>query len=120
MPPRQRYDKPFLLVDPRIVRTKARRFKAAMPRVQPHYAVKANPHPAVLRDADRRGRWLRDRFDRRAGPPPEPGCAAAEIYYSNPVKSAQLPRVCGGKGVEWYVLDSVEELRKIVSIKPDA
>ena len=46
---KQRYDKPFLLVDPRIIRTKARRFKAAMPRVQPHYAVKANPHPTVLR-----------------------------------------------------------------------
>ena len=38
-----------LLVDPQIIRTKARRFKAAMPRVHPHYAVKANPHPAVLR-----------------------------------------------------------------------
>ena len=45
----ERYDRPFLLVDPHIVRTKARRFKAAMPRVHPHYAVKANPHPAVLR-----------------------------------------------------------------------
>ena len=42
------YDRPFLLVDPSIVRLKARRFKAAMPRVHPHYAVKANPHPTVL------------------------------------------------------------------------
>ena len=65
---RQRYDRPFLLVDPQIVRTKARRFKAAMPRVHPHYAVKANPHPAVLRTLMRRGRGLRDRFPRRAGP----------------------------------------------------
>ena len=43
------YDKPFLLVDLAIIRIKVRRFKAAMPRVHPHYAVKANPHPEVLR-----------------------------------------------------------------------
>src|SRR5512147_1781097 len=46
---KQGYSKPFLLVDTSIVRTKARRFKAAMPRVQPHYAVKANPDPRVLK-----------------------------------------------------------------------
>src|SRR5687768_18389129 len=43
------YSKPFLLVDTDIIRNKARRFKAAMPQVQPHYAVKANPDPRVLR-----------------------------------------------------------------------
>ena len=44
-----RYTRPFLLIDSRIIREKTRRFAAAMPRVQPHYAVKANPDPRVLR-----------------------------------------------------------------------
>ena len=44
----QGYTQPFLLIDPEIVRTKVRRFLAAMPRVRPHYAVKANSHPGVL------------------------------------------------------------------------
>src|SRR5437868_7661645 len=43
----QKYTRPFLIVDTAIVRDKVRRFRAAMPRVRPHYAVKANP--------DRRG-----------------------------------------------------------------
>src|SRR6266568_4926721 len=43
------YDKPFLLIDSGIVREKTRRFTAAMPRVRPHYAVKANPDPRVLK-----------------------------------------------------------------------
>src|SRR2546427_13252263 len=43
------YDKPFLLIDSAIVREKTRRFTAAMPRVLPHYAVKANPDPRVLK-----------------------------------------------------------------------
>jgi ornithine decarboxylase len=46
---KQGYTRPFLLVDTGIVRTKVRRFKAAMPRVNPHYAVKANPDPRVLK-----------------------------------------------------------------------
>jgi len=43
------YDKPFLLIDSTIVREKTRRFTAAMPRVLPHYAVKANPDPRILK-----------------------------------------------------------------------
>src|SRR5207247_3293126 len=43
------YDKPFLLIDSAIVREKTRRFTAVMPRVLPHYAVKANPDPRVLK-----------------------------------------------------------------------
>ena len=43
------YKKPVLLVDLDIVRAKTRRFRAALPRVRPHFAVKANPDPRVLK-----------------------------------------------------------------------
>ena len=46
---RQKYTRPFLILDTAIVRAKARRFRAAMPRVRPHYAVKANPDRRVLK-----------------------------------------------------------------------
>src|SRR5437667_12707103 len=45
----QRYSRPFLIIDTAIVRGKVRRFRAAMPRVRPHYAVKANPDRRVLK-----------------------------------------------------------------------
>jgi ornithine decarboxylase len=117
---RQRYDRPFLLVDPEIIRTKARRFKAAMPRVHAHYAVKANPHPAVLRTLIEEGVGFEiasvAELDLLLGL----GVPAREIYYSNPVKSPRYIEYAAGKGVRWFVLDSVEELRKIVAICPDA
>ena len=53
------YKKPVLLVDLDIVRTKTKRFRAALPRVRPHFAVKANPDPRVC-CADAGGRRLRD------------------------------------------------------------
>ena len=46
---RQKYTRPFLILDTAIVRDKLRRFRAAMPRVRPHYAVKANPDRRVLK-----------------------------------------------------------------------
>ncbi|MBI2312530.1 MAG: type III PLP-dependent enzyme [Betaproteobacteria bacterium] len=114
------YHKPFLLVDSQLVREKTRRFKAAMPRVCPHYAVKANPDPRVLKVLIEEGAGFEiasiPELDLLLGL----GVPAAEIYYSNPVKSRAYLEYAAAKGVEWYVLDSVEELRKIVSVKPDA
>jgi ornithine decarboxylase len=114
------YDRPFLLVDPDIVRSKASRFKAAMPRVHPHYAVKANPHPTVLRTLIEEGVSFEIASIAELDLLMSLGVPAAEIYYSNPMKSRQYLRYAAEKGVEWFVLDSVEELRKIVEIKPDA
>jgi len=114
------YSKPFLLVDSSIVRTKVRRFKAAMPRVHPHYAVKANPDPRVLKTLIEEGVGFEIASIAELDLLLTLGVAPAEIYYSNPMKSRAYLEYAAAKGVEWYVLDSVEELRKIVSVKSDA
>ena len=116
----QGYDRPFLLVDTQIIRNKVRRFKAAMPRVHPHYAVKANPDPRVLKALIEEGAGFEiasiAELDLLLGL----GVNPAEIYYSNPMKSRAYIEYASSKGIEWYVVDSVDELRKIVSVKPDA
>lgn len=117
---KQGYKTPFLLIDPELIRIKARRFKASMPRVQPHYAVKANPHPAVLKVLIEEGVGFEIASIAELDQLLELGVPAAEIFYSNPIKSREYLEYAAAKGVEWYVLDSVDELRKIVSVKPDA
>ena len=114
------YSKPFLLVDSNIIRNKARRFKATMPRVQPHYAVKANPDPRVLRTMIEEGVGFEIASISELDLLISLGVPAADIYYSNPMKSRAYLEYAASKGVEWYVLDSIEELRKIASVKPDA
>jgi ornithine decarboxylase len=114
------YTRPFLLVDTNIVRTKAKRFKAAMPRVQPHYAVKANPDPRVLKTLIEEGVGFEIASIAELDLLLALGVKAADVYYSNPVKSRAYIEYAAAKGVEWYVLDSVEELSKIHSVKPDA
>jgi ornithine decarboxylase len=116
----QKYSRPFLIVDTAIVRTKARRFRAAMPRVRPHYAVKANPDRRVLKVLAQEGCGFEiastTELDLLLGL----GIPAAEIFFSNPVKAREAIAYAAGKGVEWFVIDSPDELRKVHEIKPDA
>src|SRR5688500_1738430 len=117
---RQKYSRPFLIVDTAIVRGKVRRFRAAMPRVRPHYAVKANPDRRVLKVLAQEGTGFEiastAELDLLAGL----GVPAAEVFYSNPVKSRDSIAYAAAKGMEWFVVDSVDELRRVHEIKPDA
>ena len=114
------YTKPFLLVDTDIVRVKARRFKAAMPRVHPHYAVKANPDTRVLKALIEEGVSFEIASIAELDILLKLKVPAAEVCYSNPVKSGDSIRYAAARGVEWFAVDSVEELRKIHGIKHDA
>ena len=110
---RHPYKKPILLVDLDIVRTKTRRFRAALPRVRPHFAVKANPDPRVLKVLIQEGAGFEiasiAELDLLIGL----GVPPAEIFYSNPMKSRAYLEYAAAKGVEWFVVDSVEEIRKV-------
>lgn len=114
------YDKPFLLIDSSIVRHKTRRFKAAMPRVRPHYAAKANPDPRVLKTLIEEKAGFEIASTVELDLLLNLGVPASEIYYSNPIKSSAYIKYAATKGVEWYAIDSVEELRKITNIAPTA
>jgi ornithine decarboxylase len=114
------YQRPVLLLDRTIVRAKARRFLAAMPRVRPHYAVKANPHPAVLRVLKEEGVRFEIASNAELDLLLQIGVDPHDVLYSNPVKARAWIRHAARAGVEWFVLDSVEELEKIFSIAPKA
>ena len=116
----QKYTRPFLILDTAIVRAKARRFRAAMPRVRPHYAVKANPDRRVLKVLAQEGCGFEIASTAELDLLLSLGVKAAEVFYSNPVKSRDSIAYAAAKGVEWYVIDSQDEMRRVHEIKPDA
>jgi ornithine decarboxylase len=116
----QKYARPFLIVDTAIVRSKVRRFRAAMPRVRPHYAVKANPDRRVLKVLVQEGCGFEIASIAELDLLLSLGVPAAEIFYSNPIKSRDSIAYAASKGVEWYVVDSADELRRVHEIKPDS
>jgi ornithine decarboxylase len=117
---RQSYERPFLILDSAIVREKLRRLRAAMPRVQPHYAVKANPDRRVVEALMREGCRFEIASTSELDLLISLGVAPAEVCYSNPVRSRQSIAAAAAKGVEWYVVDSVDELRRVHEMKADA
>ena len=117
---RQKYTRPFLILDTALVRGKVRRFRAAMPRVRPHYAVKANPDRRVLKVLAQEGCGFEIASIAELDLLLALGVPAAEVFYSNPVKSRESIAYAGAKGVEWFVVDSVDELRRVFETKPDA
>src|SRR2546421_4272097 len=116
----QKYTRPFLIVDTAIVRGKARRFRAAMPRVRPHYAVKANPDRRVLKVLIQEGCGFEIASTAELDVLLALGVPAAEVFYSNPVKSREAIAYAAAKGVEWFVIDSLDELRRVFEVKPEA
>jgi len=116
----QKYTRPFLIVDTAIVRGKVRRFRAAMPRVRPHYAVKANPDRRVLKVLAREGCGFEIASTAELDLLLALGVPAAEVFFSNPVKSRDSIACAAAKGVEWFVVDSTDEVRKVFETKPDA
>src|SRR5262245_3819571 len=86
---RQKYARPFLILDTAIVRDKLRRFRAAMPRVRPHYAVKANPDRRVVKALMQEGCRFEIASTSELDMLIELGADPAEVLYSNPVKSRQ-------------------------------
>src|SRR5687767_11933173 len=117
---RQKYTRPFLILDTAIVRGKVRRFRAAMPRVRPHYAVKANPDRRVLKVLAQEGCGFEIASTAELDLLLGLGVPAAEVFYSNPVKSRQSIAYAAAKGVEWFVVDSADELKRVHETKPDA
>jgi len=117
---RQKYARPFLILDNAIVREKARRFRAAMPRVRPHYAVKANPDRRVVKALLQEGCSFEIASTSELDLLLSLGANVAEVFYSNPMKSRQAVAYAAAKGVEWFVVDSVDELRRIHEIKANA
>ena len=117
---RQKYTRPFLILDAAIVRGKIRRFRAAMPRVRPHYAVKANPDRRVLKVLIQEGAGFEIASTAELDLLLALGVPAAEVFFSNPMKSRESIAYAAAKGVEWYVVDSLDELRRVHEVKPDA
>src|SRR2546423_3476343 len=85
----QRYSRPFLIIDTAIARGKVTRFRAAMPRVRPHYAVKANPDRRVLKAVAQEGAGFEIASTAELELLLTHGVATADIFFSIPITSPE-------------------------------
>ncbi len=111
---------PYLELDIALALDRFASLSRALPDADIHYAVKANPHPDLLRALAGAG----SRFD--VASPAEVvaaltvGADPAQLLYSNPVKRRDHIAESAAYGVRTFVVDSLEELFKVAQSAPGA
>jgi ornithine decarboxylase len=110
---RKRLETPFMFLSRSEIRRNYGALRTALPRAEIHYAVKSNNHQVILDEVRSAG----GNFD---------VCSAAEIdaslrtgvspktlIHTHPIKSIQEFDSAVSKGVELFVVDNPEEIRKL-------
>jgi ornithine decarboxylase len=109
---------PFLVTDLRMLTEQIRRFRAALPRVQPFYAVKCNSTPEVARTALAAGAGFEVASLGELRLLQDVGVAPADVLYSNTVKPASHIAAAAADGLWRFAFDSEGELHKIARGAP--
>jgi len=112
-----RYGSPLLIIDAERVRRQYRRLAAALPGVDLHYALKPLPHSSVINTLNAEGAF----FDlatngevelvRRLKVAPE------RCIHTHPIKRDSDIRTALSFGVNRFVVDNPDELRKFVKYR---
>ncbi|MGH1370530.1 MAG: type III PLP-dependent enzyme [Cellvibrionaceae bacterium] len=107
------YQGPELVIDLNAVTQQVSAFHKALPQVQPHYAVKANPHPEVLRHLHKLGVNFEIASEGELRLLQDIGVKGQDIIFSNPIKTPNSIREAADYGVQWFAVDCLEELKSL-------
>ncbi len=116
----EHYHEPLLVVSRQRLRRNVQRFMAALPRVRPHFAVKANPDPEILSIFRDQGTCFEVASIAEINAMLAMDANMETVFYSNPIKSPLSIKHAAANGIVWYCVDTPEEVDKIARIKPDA
>lgn len=91
-----------------------------LPRVKVHYAIKANPHPEILKVMAQLGSCFDVASDGEIRQLCNMGVDGSKMIYANPVKTGAGFTACRDCGVTNMTFDSVSEIDKIKKELPNA
>ncbi|GAB7355226.1 hypothetical protein MBLNU459_g5779t1 [Dothideomycetes sp. NU459] len=96
------------------------RWKTNLKRVKPHYAVKCNPDPQVLRLLAELGTGFDCASKAEIEQVLRLGVDPSRIIYAQPCKTKSYVRYAAKEGVRQMTFDNADELYKIKELSPDA
>ena len=110
----EQQESPFYVMDTTALINKFHQWKTNLPRVEPFYAVKCNPHMAILKILHKLG----VKFDCASKGEIErvlsiPNAKPEEIIYANPCKQKTMLKHAEDRGVTMMTFDNATELYKI-------
>ncbi|MEL7184012.1 MAG: hypothetical protein AAGK57_10250, partial [Pseudomonadota bacterium] len=114
------FDQPTLVLDVDAVEAQFRALSAGLGRAHIHYAVKANPHPAILARLTALGSGFDAASRGEIQQVLAHGADPARVSFGNTIKKATDIRYAHGAGLTLFAADAEEELRKIAENAPGA
>nr|VFJ93487.1 MAG: ornithine decarboxylase [Candidatus Kentron sp. H]VFJ94303.1 MAG: ornithine decarboxylase [Candidatus Kentron sp. H]VFK00924.1 MAG: ornithine decarboxylase [Candidatus Kentron sp. H] len=111
---------PLVMISRRELTDNLRRLQSALPGVRLHYAVKANPHPDLLRVLNEAGSGFDVASVGELAKLEGLGVALRDIIYTNPIKSPLEIASAFEAGVDTFFYDNPSELEKIAQRAPGA
>ncbi|HOP07466.1 MAG TPA: type III PLP-dependent enzyme [candidate division Zixibacteria bacterium] len=103
---------PSLIMDPKEIGRNYRALKAALPRVDIHYAIKPNNHQVLIDEIYRLGGNYDVCSMGEINQVLKTGINPATLIHSHPIKSRQEFDRAVAAGIETFVVDNIEEVRK--------
>ena len=104
---------PLLVLSLKEVKKSYNVLRKYLPRVKVHYAIKANPHPEILRVMAELGSCFDVASDGEIHTLHDMGVAGSRMIYANPVKLGVGLEACRQCGVSKMTFDSASEIEKI-------
>jgi ornithine decarboxylase len=114
------YSTPFLVLSPSRIIKSINTLRENLPGVKIFYAMKSNPNPAILQIIKN----LVDGIDvasfGESSVCREVGISSDNIIHTNPVKKETDLESSVKQGINWFVLDNMEEIKKIKRLATNA
>ena len=116
----EEFGTPLLVLSLKEVKKSYNVLRKYLPRVKVHYAIKANPHPEILRVMAELGSCFDVASDGEIHTLHDMGVAGSRMIYANPVKLGVGLEACRQCGVSKMTFDSASEIEKIKNKLPHA
>ena len=116
----KRHATPFMLIRESILERQYRRFKRSLPDVTPFYAIKANPHPAIIKKFIRLGAGFDVASANEMRQVLRLGASPSKIIFANTIKSEEDIEFSRRRHVRLMTCDNEPELYKIAKFFPGA
>jgi ornithine decarboxylase len=112
-----RYGSPLFIIDAERVRRQYRRLAAALPGVDLHYALKPLPHSSVINTLHAEGAFFDLATNGEVELVRRLKVAPARCIHTHPIKRDSDIRTALAYGVNRFVIDNPDELRKFVKYR---
>ena len=116
----ERYGTPLLVMSQEQIKKNYNCLKQFLPRVNLHYAVKANPDERIIRTLNALGACFDVASDGEIMQLSSMNIAGSRMVYANPIKPEQSIVTAAESGIKFFMVDSAPEIEKMAQKAPGA